>query len=131
MVTHADEAPAFVLANEGYDVWMGNSRGTIPSRRHMKYDPDGRHKALYWDFSWAEMGKYDILASLKKVKNITGVEKVTFIGHSMGNTQLFYALSHDLTRNYLKKDINLFIALAPVTQIKHHDSVLLWTLSWV
>lgn len=62
IVTHAEEAPAFVLANEGYDVWLGNSRGNSYSRRHQKYDPDGPSKSHFWDFSWYEMGRYDIKA---------------------------------------------------------------------
>lgn len=86
IVTHAEEAPAFVLANEGYDVWLGNSRGSSYSRKHKKYDPDGTSKSKFWDFSWAEMGKYDIKAQIEVVKKHTGVDKVTYIGHSMGST---------------------------------------------
>ena len=52
---YPEVAPAFVLAREGYDVWLGNNRGTDPSYKHLEYDPvnDGKK---YWNFSWYELG---------------------------------------------------------------------------
>lgn len=46
-----------------YDVWMLNARGNPYSRRHVWLDPD--IDTEYWDFSFAEIGKYDIKASVK------------------------------------------------------------------
>ena len=40
-------APAFVLANLGYDVWFGNNRGSKYSHAHVEKDAKSRD---YWDF---------------------------------------------------------------------------------
>ena len=45
-------APAFALANKGYDVWLGNQRGTKYSRKHKSLDPDKMEDLHYWDFSF-------------------------------------------------------------------------------
>lgn len=45
-------APAFALANKGYDVWLGNQRGTKYSRKHQNLDPDKMEDLHYWDFSF-------------------------------------------------------------------------------
>jgi pimeloyl-ACP methyl ester carboxylesterase len=47
----ANKAPAFVFANNGYDVWLGNSRGNKYSRIPGRLDPDLQNKEFY-DFSF-------------------------------------------------------------------------------
>jgi predicted acyl esterase len=42
-------APAFVLVEHGYDVWLGNSRGNKYSKGHI--DPKLSDKD-YWAFSF-------------------------------------------------------------------------------
>jgi len=48
------KAPGFILANRGYDVWLGNNRGNKHSRKHVKYNPD-KDKA-FWEFTFQHMG---------------------------------------------------------------------------
>ena len=34
-----NKAPAFVFANAGYEVWLGNNRGNNYSKKHKNLDP--------------------------------------------------------------------------------------------
>lgn len=43
------KATAYVLAENGYDVWIGNVRGTTYSKKHKTIDPDA-DKEEYWNF---------------------------------------------------------------------------------
>jgi lysosomal acid lipase/cholesteryl ester hydrolase len=92
IMDHADESPGFVLAREGYDVWLGNNRGNRYSRKHKTLNPN-TDLENFWDFSWKEMGDYDSPAMIDFVLDQTNLTNITYIGHSQGNTQMFYALS--------------------------------------
>ena len=74
----------------------------------------------YWEFSFTEMGKYDAPAQVDYVRNYTSSEKVTYIGHSQGTSQMFSAMSFNQT--YWESRLNLFVALAPVTALWHTQS---------
>uniref|UniRef100_T1IT67 Partial AB-hydrolase lipase domain-containing protein n=1 Tax=Strigamia maritima TaxID=126957 RepID=T1IT67_STRMM len=80
----------FYLADKGYDVWLGNMRGTFYSR-HKKYS---RKNKKFWDFSWDEIAQYDATAMIDYVLKETGFTKLPYIAHSMGTTVSgFVALS--------------------------------------
>jgi len=69
------------LAEAGYDVWIGNNRGTEYSQVHDKYTVDDKE---FWAWSWAEMGIYDDVANIKTIKEHSGAEKVFYLGWSQG-----------------------------------------------
>jgi len=62
----ATTAPAFLMVDEGYDVWLGNNRGNKHSQDHTKLS---EYSSAFWDFSWAEMGQYDVPAFVSLVKS--------------------------------------------------------------
>ena len=84
------------LFYEGYDVWLGNSRGTMYSREHKRFDADEDAK-YYWNFSFVEMGKYDLPAMIETILNNQDPEnpcmKITYVAHSAGTMSAFYGLS--------------------------------------
>lgn len=49
------------LWEAGYDVWLANNRGVSHSQGHRSIDLYS-NPAAYWDFSFAEIGMYDIPA---------------------------------------------------------------------
>lgn len=103
-----------VLANTGYDVWVGNERGNRYSRRHVTLDPNNDKQ--FWDFSFHEMGMYDLPAFIDYILYRTGQSKLSCIGHSQGNT-IFYVLG-SMRPEYNDK-IRLMIALAPICYLYH------------
>jgi len=87
-----------VLAEEGYDVWLGNFRGSRYSREHIVLDPDSKdetERKRFFDFTWQEMAEFDLPSSIDFVLTYTKQEKLSFLGHSSGTTPMFYALSLD------------------------------------
>ena len=81
-----------LLVDEGYDVWIGNNRGTEYSWDHETLSSKDDNE--YWMFTWAEMGLYDDIANITMIKQQTGVDKVFYIGYSQGTIQMFYGLAH-------------------------------------
>ncbi|XP_012905587.1 lipase member K [Mustela nigripes] len=107
---------AFLLADRGYDVWMGNSRGNTWSRKHLKFSPKSQE---YWAFSVDEMAGYDLPATIDFIIEKTGQEQLYYVGHSQGTTIAFIAFS---TNPELAKRIKIFFALAPVITVKYTQS---------
>ena len=80
-VLNGPNSLAFILADNGYDVWMNNSRGNRYSRYHVHLDPD-TDKPQFWDYSFEDMAKYDLPALFNYILIKTVVKSVSYIGHS-------------------------------------------------
>lgn len=78
------------MADAGYDVWIPDARGNYYSRAHTKLNPNFHQS--YWDFSFHEIGVYDIPATIDFILHKTKQEKLFHIGHSQGNT-VFYVMA--------------------------------------
>lgn len=101
---------AFILAEQGYDVWLGNARGTTYSRKHISLDP-ADDKSNFWDFTWHEIGYYDVPASIDYVLQKTNQESLIYIGHSQGTTS-FYVMASE--RPEYNEKVKLAVSMAPV-----------------
>lgn len=102
---------AFVLKRLGYDVWLGNNRGTYSKNAHVVYNANDPE---FWDFTIDELARFDLPAMVDYVLLETNREKLVFIGHSQGTAQAFMSLSlTDEENSDLNSKIQVFIALAP------------------
>lgn len=101
---------AFFLADQCSDIWLTNSRGNRYSRKHITKDPDDAASG-FWNFTWTEMGKFDLPASIDYILSETSHSKVRYIGHSEGTTMLLALLS--LRPEYNQK-ISIANLMAPI-----------------
>ena len=112
-------SPGFLFADAGFDVWFGNSRGSFHSLGHTKWDC--RTDPQYWQFTWQHMADYDVPAMIPFVLQQTKQAQLTYVGHSQGTLQMF---AHLASEPSFMKNLNLFIALAPVGTVRHLDITL-------
>ncbi|XP_059483958.1 uncharacterized protein LOC132201649 [Neocloeon triangulifer] len=118
---------AYFLFDNGYDIWMGNARGNTYSKNHTYLSVESNSK--FWDFTFHEMGIYDLPAEIDYVLENTGQAQLNYVGHSMGTTQFFVLGSE---RPEYNAKIRQMHALAPVAFMGRVRSPLLWALvPWV
>ncbi|OXU23413.1 hypothetical protein TSAR_002183 [Trichomalopsis sarcophagae] len=104
-----DKDLAYILADAGYDVWLGNARGNTYSRSHKTLSPDTDRR--FWKFSYHEIAIYDVSAAIDYALYKTGRKSLVYIGHSMGSTMSFVLLS---TKPEYNDKVHLVINLATV-----------------
>ncbi|KPJ03000.1 Lipase 1 [Papilio xuthus] len=109
---------AYLIADAGYDLWLGNVRGNYYSRDHVHMRPDTDPQ--YWNFSVDEIGLYDVPATIDYVLNYTKADKVIFLGFSQGAGAYFIMCSE--RPEYCNK-AKLLITLAPAARQTNTKSV--------
>ncbi|XP_058789430.1 lipase 3-like isoform X2 [Phymastichus coffea] len=101
---------AYILSNHGYDVWLGNARGSTYSRKHKTLSTSD---PKFWDFSWDELGMYDLPAVITYITDLKK-DSLFYIGHSMGATT-FSVMA--IERPEVAKKVKAMIGLAPATYV--------------
>lgn len=90
LITGPEIALAYLLADRGYDVWLGNARGSRHSMKHRTFSSDSGE---FWNFSWHEIGYFDIPAMFDYMLECTSASQAFYIGHSQGTTAFLVFLS--------------------------------------
>lgn len=94
------------MADAGFDVWMGNARGTRNSRRHISLNPDDTEEKLdFFDFSFEQIATEDLPAMIDYALAHTGRRQLHYVGHSQGGTVF-------LVLNSMRPEYNQKIASA-------------------
>ena len=123
-----DHPMPFALVDAGYDVWMGNNRGTRYSLENPLY-PNGDNvysiyayiteNALKYDYDWMDMGMFDLPPMLDKVRDVTG-EQITYIGLGQGTSQLLYGLTQ-MEEEYFNEVLAKAIFMSPCVYMAPAD----------
>lgn len=105
-----------ILADNGFDVWIANTRGTRFSRKHVSLDSS---RPAYWNWSWDELVAYDLPAAFTFVYNQTG-HKIHYVGHSLGTLLALASFSEGRLVDQLKSAA----LLSPVAYLSHMTTAL-------
>jgi len=84
-------------------------------------------KKPYWEFDWEEMGTKDTPKLIDFVLDKTGFEKISYIGHSEGCTQIFAGAA--LLPDYYKEKMLVGVMMAPPASMYHNTNKLFELLS--
>ncbi|XP_067009485.2 lipase 3 [Anabrus simplex] len=117
VLTGPDKALGYKLCDAGYDVWMGNLRGNLYSKKHINMTAE---EPEFWNFSWHEIGMYDLPAMVDRVLAVTGQPGLHLLGHSMGATVTLVMLTE---RPEYNSKLQLTVLLAPVVRLMYNTSV--------
>ncbi|XP_005191237.1 lipase 3 [Musca domestica] len=106
-------ALAYQLADAGFDVWLGNQRGNSYSRQHTHIDTKTDD---FWNFSFHEIGYYDLAAVFDYMMVKTNNSGVHYVGYSQGTTCLLVLLA---SRPEYREKVKSAHLLAPVAYMKN------------
>ncbi|GAB2225013.1 hypothetical protein Droror1_Dr00005795 [Drosera rotundifolia] len=106
-----DQSLGFILADQGFDVWVGNVRGTRWSHGHASLSEKDKE---YWNWSWEELALYD-LAEMINYVYLTTNSKISYVGHSQGTIIALAAF----TRPDIVKMVDAAALLCPISYLEH------------
>lgn len=107
------------LLDQGLEVWLGNSRASTEGSSHTNLD---RSSADFWNFSFHEIGIYDMAAIVDFVLVIAGCEQIQIIAFSEGAAATLILLTKRPAYNEKVSRLNL---LAPAALLSRSSYTVL------
>jgi hypothetical protein len=98
---------------------MEGNRGTKFQRGHSK---KGNSKSNFWKFTLNDMARYDQTAQINYITEYTKQDKLSYIGYSSGNTQMYWALGMQDELPEMKsalEKVDKFLAVAPCAYLNN------------
>ncbi|PSS33754.1 Triacylglycerol lipase [Actinidia chinensis var. chinensis] len=111
-----DQSLAFILADNGFDVWISNIRGTRFSRRHVTLNPSDSE---FWNWTWDDLVTHDLSSVIDFVFKQTG-KKMDYVGHSMGTLIALASFSEGRQIDKVKSAA----LLSPIAYLSHMTTAL-------
>ena len=144
--TSSSRSLAFMLANNGYDVWLSSTRGVDSNNKgffrnvveesitgekiRYKNMTEGEEQLLikrtrrsYWSFTLDDQIAHEIPSQISIILNVTGANKITLIGYS--NTALT-TLAMLSSRKDIAPLVDTYVGIAPVVYYSKLDGWFKW-----
>ncbi|KAF2905645.1 hypothetical protein ILUMI_00535 [Ignelater luminosus] len=115
-----DQSLAFILADNGFDVFLGNVRGSRFGRTHKTLDPD--HDPAFWRFCWEDIAVKDLPAIIDTIYSTARPEHLMYVGHMQGST-LFYIMASEKAE--YRDRVHVMITLGPIAFLGNTKNLML------
>ena len=111
-ITSLNRSVVFMLANNGFDVWLVNTRGSINNQKRKPFNKLNKKKRGYWDYSFDDIIEYELGNQLNAVLKHSKSEKVSIFCFSFSTILLLSFLGQN--EQFAKNKVHKLIVQAPL-----------------
>jgi pimeloyl-ACP methyl ester carboxylesterase len=113
-----NQSMGYILADAGYDVWLGNFRGNEYSLNHTTLSSRSKK---FWTYSFDELALYDMPAMMDYVIEQTGYDKIFLIASTLSSNAPLMLLS---THTEYNEKLKALVVFSPALDIP--DWITVW-----
>ncbi|XP_077242373.1 triacylglycerol lipase 1-like [Tasmannia lanceolata] len=110
------ESLGFILADAGFDVWIGNTRSSSFTTGHLLYS---EYDEQYWDWNFDDIVSKDVPSMLRFIRRVTK-KRILFVGFSQGAMAGFGAFTNKKVSRLVEKAV----MLSPVAYLSNTKSII-------